>query len=213
MYKYILFDLDGTLLNTYKGVSNGVRYTLEYYGLPVPEEKDMRKYLGPPLRDSFSRFAGIPDEKLDEAIAKFREYYFDKGVMEYDFFEELKPTFAKLREMGCKLAVATSKLEKGAFIILEDADLTNEFDFICGSTQDESRSSKDQVIAHVLEHFDIADKSEVLMVGDRDNDIVGAHKNGIKCCGFLSGFGSLEEMQEYGADYVIRFISEIFEIL
>lgn len=213
MYKYILFDLDGTLLNTYKGVSNGVRYTLEYYGLPVPEEKDMRKYLGPPLRDSFSRFAGIPDEKLDEAIAKFREYYFDKGVMEYDFFEELKPTFAKLREMGCKLAVATSKLEKGAFIILEDADLTNEFDFICGSTQDESRSSKDQVIAHVLEHFGIADKSEVLMVGDRDNDIVGAHKNGIKCCGFLSGFGSLEEMQEYGADYVIRFISEIFEIL
>lgn len=213
MYKYILFDLDGTLLNTYKGVSNGVRYTLEYYGLPVPEEKDMRKYLGPPLRDSFSRFAGIPNEKLDEAIAKFREYYFDKGVMEYDFFEELKPTFAKLREMGCKLAVATSKLEKGAFIILEDADLTNEFDFICGSTQDESRSSKDQVITHVLEHFGIADKSEVLMVGDRDNDIVGAHKNGIKCCGFLSGFGSLEEMQEYGADYVIRFISEIFEIL
>lgn len=213
MYKYILFDLDGTLLNTYKGVSNGVRYTLEYYGLPVPEEKDMRKYLGPPLRDSFSRFAGIPDKKLDEAIAKFREYYFDKGTMEYEFFEELKPTFAKLREMGCKLAVATSKLEKGAFIILEDADLTNEFDFICGSTQDESRSSKDQVIAHVLEHFGIADKSEVLMVGDRDNDIVGAHKNGIKCCGFLSGFGSLEEMQEYGADYVIRFISEIFEIL
>jgi len=213
MYKYILFDLDGTLLNTYKGVSNGVRYTLEYYGLPIPEEKEMRKYLGPPLRDSFSRFAGIPDEKLDEAIAKFREYYFDKGTMQYEFFEDLKPSFAKLREMGCKLAVATSKLEKGAFIILKDAGLIDEFDFICGSTQDESRSTKDQVVAHVIEHFGITDKSEVLMVGDRDNDITGAHKNGIKCCGFLSGFGSLEEMQEYGADYIIRYISEIFEIL
>lgn len=213
MYKYILFDLDGTLLNTYKGVSNGVRYTLEYYGLPIPEEKEMRKYLGPPLRDSFSRFAGIPDERLDEAIAKFREYYFDKGVLEYELFEDLKPSFAKLCEMGCKLAVATSKLEKGAFIILEDAGLIDEFDFICGSTQDESRSTKDQVVAHVIEHFGITDKSEVLMVGDRDNDIVGAHKNGIKCCGFLSGFGSLEEMQEYGADYIIRYISEIFEIL
>ena len=129
MYKYILFDLDGTLLNTYKGVSNGVRYTLEYYGLPIPEEKEMRKYLGPPLRDSFSRFAGIPDEKLNEAIAKFREYYFDKGTMQYEFFENLKPSFAKLREMGCKLAVATSKLEKGAFIILEDAGIIDEFDF------------------------------------------------------------------------------------
>ncbi len=213
MYKYILFDLDGTLLNTYKGVSNGVKHTLNFYGLPIPEEKELRKYLGPPLRDSFTRFAGFSEEKINEAIAKFREYYFDKGVYEYEFFEELKPTFAKLREMGCKLAVATSKLEKGAFTILEHAGLTNEFDFICGSTQDESRSTKDQVVAHVLEHFGITDKSEVLMVGDRDNDIVGAHKNGIKCCGFLSGFGSLEEMQEYGADYVIRFISEIFEIL
>ena len=213
MYKYILFDLDGTLLNTYKGVSNGVRYTLEYYGLPIPEEKEMRKYLGPPLRDSFSRFAGIPDEKLNEAIAKFREYYFDKGTMQYEFFEDLKPSFAKLREMGCKLAVATSKLEKGAFIILEDAGIIDEFDFICGSTQDESRSTKEQVVAHVIEHFGITDKSEVLMVGDRDNDIVGAHKNGIKCCGFLSGFGCLEEMQEYGADYIINYISEIFEIL
>lgn len=213
MFKYILFDLDGTLLNTFKGVSNGVKYTMEFYGLPVPEEKEMRKYLGPPLRDSFSRFAGIPDEKLDEAIAKFREYYFDKGTLQYEFFEDLKPSFARLRDMGCKLAVATSKLEKGAFIILEDAGLINEFDFICGSTQDESRSTKDQVVAHVLEHFGITDKSEVLLVGDRDNDIVGAHKNGIKCCGFLSGFGSPEEMQEYGADYTINYISDIFEIL
>lgn len=213
MYKYILFDLDGTLLNTYKGVSNGVKYTMNYYGLPVPEEKEMRKYLGPPLRDSFSRFAGIPHEKLDEAIAKFREYYFDKGTLEYEFFEDLKPSFTRLREMGCKLAVATSKLEKGAFIILEDAGLLEEFDFVCGSTQDESRSTKDQVVAHVLEHFGVTDKSEVLLVGDRDNDIVGAHKNGIKCCGFLSGFGSREEMQEYGADYVIEYISDIFDIL
>ncbi|MBO5377871.1 MAG: HAD hydrolase-like protein [Ruminiclostridium sp.] len=213
MYKYIFFDLDGTLLNTFRGVSNGVRYTMEFYGLPVPEGDEMRKYLGPPLRHSFSTFAGIPDEKLDEAIAKFREYYFSKGTLEYEFFEDLKPSFARLREMGCKLAVATSKLEKGAFIILKDADLIDEFDFICGSTQDESRSSKDQVVAHVLEHFGITDKSEVLLVGDRDNDIIGAHKNGIKCCGFLSGFGSREEMEENGADYIINYISDIFDIL
>ena len=213
MYKYILFDLDGTLLNTYRGVSNAVKYTLEFYGLPIPEEKEMRKYLGPPLRDSFSRFAGIPDEKLDEAIAKFREYYFDKGTLQYEFFEDLKPSFNKLRSMGCKIAVATSKLEKGAFIILEDAGIMDEFDFICGSTQDESRSTKAQVVAHVLKHFEITDKSEVLLIGDRDNDIIGAHENGIKCCGFLSGFGSREEMEEYGADYIVNYISDIFEIL
>ncbi len=213
MYKYILFDLDGTLLNTFKGVSNAVKYTMEFFGKPVPDEKEMRKYLGPPLRDSFTRFAGIPEEKINETIAKFREYYFSKGIYEYEFFEELKPTFKKLREMGCTLAVATSKLEKGAFTILEHAGLLEEFDFVGGSTQDESRSSKAQVVAYVLEHFDITDKSQVLLIGDRDNDIVGAHANGIKCCGFLSGFGSREEMEEYGADYIIDYISDIFKIL
>lgn len=213
MVKYVFFDLDGTLLNTFRGVSNAVKYTMEYYGIPVPDENEMRKYLGPPLRDSFSRFAGIPDDKLDEAIIKFREYYFDKGIYEYEFFEDLKPSFAKLRQMGIKLAVATSKLEKGAFTILEHAGIIDEFDFICGSTADESRSSKDQVVSHVLKHFNITDKSEVILIGDRDNDITGAHKNGIKCCGFLSGFGSIEEMNEFGADYTIKYISDIFEIL
>lgn len=213
MFKYIFFDLDGTLLNTFKGVSNAVKHTMEFYGKPVPDENEMRKYLGPPLRDSFSRFAGFADEEIDAAIVKFREYYFDKGIYEYEFFEELKPTFAKLRKMGCKLAVATSKLEKGAFTILEHAGLLDEFDFVGGSTQDESRSSKEQVVAYVLAHFGITDKSEVLLIGDRENDIVGAHRNGIKCCGFLSGFGSREEMEEYGADYIVNYISDIFEIL
>ena len=173
----------------------------------------MRKYLGPPLRDSFLRFAGFPEKKITEAIAKFREYYFDKGIYEYNFFEELKPTFKKLREMGCTLAVATSKLEKGAFTILEHADILKEFDFIGGSTQDEKRSTKAQVVAYVLEQLGVIDKSEVILVGDRDNDIIGAHENGIKCCGFLSGFGGRDEMEKFGADYMIEHISDIFEIL
>lgn len=213
MYKYILFDLDGTLLNTYPGVSNAVRYTMEYYGKPVPNESDMRKYLGPPLKDSFKSYAGFTEEIIPEAIKKFREYYLEKGVYEYEFFEELKPTFEKLREMGCKLAVATSKLEKGALIMLEHSGLIDEFDFICGSTADSTRVTKTQVVAHVLEHFGITDKSQVLLIGDRENDVTGAKNNGIKCCGLLCGFGSREEFEENGADYIIPFISDIFTIL
>ena len=213
MYKYILFDLDGTLLNTFPGVSNALRYTMDYYKMPVPDETEMRKYLGPPLGDSFRDYAGFAEDEIPRAIKKFREYYLEKGVYEYEFFEELKPSFDKLRKMGCKLAVATSKLEPAAISMLTHAGIINEFDFICGSTQDESRSTKAQVVAHVLKHFGITDKSEVLLIGDRDNDIIGAHENGIRCCGFLSGFGSREEMEEYGADYIVNYISDIFEIL
>ncbi len=213
MFKYILFDLDGTLLNTYRGVTNAVKYTMNFHGRPLPEEQDMKKFLGPPLRDSLTRFAGFSEDEVDGAIIKFREYYFDKGIYEYDLFENLKPTFEKLKNMGCTLAVATSKLEKGAFTILKHAGIFDEFDYVCGSTQDESRSTKTQVVEHVLQHYGITDKSQVILVGDRENDITGAHNNGIKCCGFLNGFGGREELEEYGADYIVNYISDIFEIL
>ena len=212
MYKYILFDLDGTLLNTYPGVSNAVKYTLDYYKMPVPEEKTLRKFLGPPLGESLRDVAGIDENEIPAAIKKFREYYIEKGVFEYEFFEELKPTFKRLREMGITLAVATAKLEKAALIMLEHADLLKEFDFVGGSLAD-TRTAKTEVIAHVLNHYGITDKNEVLMVGDRENDVTGAKNNGIDCCGLLCGFGSREELEENGAKYIIPFISDIFNIL
>lgn len=212
MYKYILFDLDGTLLNTYPGVSNAVKYTLDYYKMPIPDEKILRRFLGPPLAESLKDVAGIKESEIPFAIKKFREYYIQKGVFEYEFFEELKPTFEKLRKMGITLAVATAKLEKAALMMLEHADLLKEFDFVGGSLES-TRTAKTEVIAHVLNHYGITDKSEVLMVGDRENDVTGAKNNGIDCCGLLCGFGSKEEFEENGAKYIIPFISDIFKIL
>ena len=212
MYKYILFDLDGTLLNTYPGVSNAVKYTMDYYKKDVPEEKTLRKFLGPPLGDSLHDIAGIESSEIPNAIKKFREYYIEKGVFEYEFFEDLKPTFKKLREMGCVLAVATAKLEKAAFMMLRHAGILDEFDFVCGSLEN-TRVSKTDVIAHVLEHYKGIDRSEFLMVGDRENDVTGAKNNNIDCCGLLCGFGSKEELEENGAKYIIPFISDIFSIL
>lgn len=213
MYKYILFDLDGTLLNTFPGVSNALRYTMEYYKMPVPNETEMRKYLGPPLGDSFRDYAGFDENEIPSAIKKFREYYLKKGVYEYEFFEELKPSFDRLREMGCKLAVATSKLEPAAISMLTHAGIIDEFDFICGAKSDGARTTKTEVLLHVLEHFDIKDKSEVLLIGDRNHDVIGAKNVGIDCCGVLCGFGSREEFEESGASYIVRFISDIFTFL
>ena len=213
MYKYILFDLDGTLLNTFPGVSNALRFTFEHYGMPVPDETEMRRYLGPPLCDSFRDFAGFDEEEIPRAIKKFREYYLEKGVYEYEFFEELKPTFDRLRKMGCTLAVATSKLEPAAISMLTHAGIIDEFDFICGAKSDGARTTKTEVLIHVIEHFGITDKSEVLLIGDRNHDVIGAKNIGIDCCGVLCGFGSREEFLESGAKYIIPFVSDIFTIL
>lgn len=213
MYKYILFDLDGTLLNTYPGVANALRYTMEFFGKPVPDETETRKYLGPPLGDSFRDIAGFDEEIIPDAIKKFREYYLEKGVFEYEFFEELKPVFDKLRNMGCTLAVATSKLEPAAYSMLKHAGILNEFDFVCGASSDSARVTKTAVLENVLEHYEITDKSEVLLIGDRNHDVIGAKNVGIDCCGVLCGFGSREEFEKSGAKYIIPYISDIFTLL
>lgn len=213
MYKYILFDLDGTLLNTYPGVSNALRYTMEYYKMDIPDEQTTRRYLGPPLGDSFRDIAGFKEEVIPEAIKKFREYYLSKGVYEYEFFEDLKPVFEKLKKMGCILSVATSKLEPAAYDMLKHAGIFDEFDFVCGATSDEARVTKTAVLENVLKHYNITDKSEVLLIGDRNHDVIGAKNVGIDCCGVLCGFGSREEFEESGAKYIIPRISDIFTLL
>lgn len=213
MYRHILFDLDGTLLDTFDGVSRSVSYALEYFGRPVPQGQEMRRYLGPPLIESFQRLAGMSKNEAEAAVKKFRERYETAGVCEYGQFEDIKGVLGALREKGCTLAVATAKLETTAKTMLEYAALTEEFAFIGGSTRSEERISKSKVIAYVLENLGNPDKKEVLMVGDRDNDVLGAKDNGIACCGLLCGYGSREELEKSGADYIVNFAADILRLI
>lgn len=213
MYKYILFDLDGTLLNTYEGVKNCAACALTALGEPIPDEATMRRYLGPPLIDSFTTIAGLSVEKAEEAIRIFRKRYREIGIYEYSLYEDLAPVFRKLRENGYILAVATSKLENMARKVLEHAGLAEYFTYIGGSIEEKGINTKSAVISYVIEALGADDKSEILMVGDREHDIYGAHENGIKAVGVLCGFGSSEEFASCGADYVIENVSDITDIL
>ncbi len=213
MYQYLLFDLDGTLLDTYEGVSKSVAYTMETMKRPVPEEKEMRRYLGPPLMDSFQRIAGFSESEAALATKIFRSRYEKIGVYEYGFFENLPPVLEKLRARGLTLAVATSKLETAARLMLSHAGISEYFSFIGGALRTEERSSKAQVVSYVLETLGVTDRSEALMIGDRENDVLGAHKNQIACCGVLCGYGSAEELAECGADFILPQISDILQIL
>lgn len=213
MLRYLLFDLDGTLLDTYEGVARSVVYALKSLGKPIPDQKELRRYLGPPLSDSFSRIAGLRGEEIEQAIFAYRERYETVGVYEYGFFEELLPTLEKLRERGFVLAVATAKPTEFAELVLKDAGLYAAFDFIGGATKTDERARKEQVIEYVLQTLNVADRSEALMIGDRDNDVCGAKANGIACCGVLYGYGGRTELVRSGADLLIGRLSELLAIL
>lgn len=206
-FTHLLFDLDGTLTESAPGIMNSARYALSYYGVNDVPDSTLRKFIGPPLMDSFQNMFGFSPEKAREAMKKYREYFADKGLFENSVYPEIKDTLTALKEQGKHLFVATSKPEIYTDRILEKFELTHFFEDVCGSDIEETRSAKDQVIAYLIEKNHLEGEKQagkILMIGDRLHDIIGAHKNGIPCCACLWGYGNREEFKEFEADYVIE---------
>lgn len=210
--KYLLFDLDGTLTDPFKGITNSARYALTKMGYEAPPADDLRWIIGPPLRDTVLDL-GIPEARVEEAVAAFREYLEPKGLYENEVFAGIGELLANLKARGYVLAVATSKVIKYAEIVLEHFDLLEYFSFIGGAELDGSRSDKAEVIEYVIKSLEITDRDGAFMLGDRKHDIFGAKKSGIKSIGVLWGYGSREELQQAGADYIAADINELRKLL
>ncbi len=213
MYKYILFDLDGTITESAPGIMNSARYALAHFGIEAPPAEKLRKFVGPPLFESFTQMFGIPVERATEAIDTYREYYAQKGIFENEVYEGIEQMLVALRESGRVIALATSKPEVYAKKILAHFNLDKYFDEICGIPLEDEKMTKSQVIATCLEKLGSPDKSQVLMVGDRDYDVVGAKNYGIDCMGVLFGYGDREELEKAGAVMIARSAKEIGELI
>ncbi len=199
MKKYILFDLDGTLTDSAPGIMNSFRHTIKHYGLPDQTDTELKRYVGPPLMESFSRYFGFNEEKSQEAVSVYRSYFAEKGLFENDVYEGIPEALTKLKEAGFILAVSTSKPEVYAKRILEHFKLDGFFATVCGIPLGDESMTKAQVIAETLERLGVNGEDSVLMVGDRDYDVKGARRNGIECLGVLFGYGSREELAGAGA--------------
>ena len=215
MYTHIFFDLDGTLTDPAQGITNSFIHALKYYGLPIPTYEELCKLIGPPLPYSFEVTFGFDHDKAMDAVGKYREYFADRGLFENKVYPGIPELLQKLKAQGKHLLVATSKPQEYSIKILEHFNLAQYFDFICGSLMDESRSKKSEVIAYALECCGLGEgsKDKVLMVGDRFHDIEGAKANGIKSCGVLFGYGSRQELEAAGADYIAKDIQSLLKIL
>ena len=208
--KVILFDLDGTLTDSGEGITKCVKLALDHFGIPVESLDSLRYFVGPPLRDSFVK-AGVPEERVEEAIAVYRSRYTTVGLFENTPYPGIRELLEKLSSLGYRLFVATSKPEEMAVRILQKFDLHRYFEEICGATLDKSRDSKSAVIAYLLESA--GNTRNVIMVGDTAYDVIGAAEHGIPTVGVSWGYGKVEEMMASGAVAIANTTEELLFLL
>ena len=211
-YKVILFDVDGTLVESSVGVTLGVAHTLRRYGIEPPPCEELKKFIGPPLRESFRNFYGFEGEALSQVEYVFREYYDKKGINEMTLYPGIKSLLHDLKNAGAVVATASSKPYRHVKRVLENFGIAQYFDYVGAADHERGIVEKEDVLQELLSNTGYA-PSECLLVGDRLYDIVGAHKFGIDCAGVLYGFGSRSELEEYGADYIISSVEELREFL
>ena len=217
MYKYVFFDLDGTITEPEEGIINGVLYALSRFGITVEDRTTLYPYIGPPLRDSFRDYHGLSEEDTEQAILYYREYYSTKGIYQNDIMPGMEQAFWTLRKHGCHLYVATSKPELYAKQILEDLKLDGYFDIIAGSTFDKARDTKAAVIEYLITSI-AANQikpavDDIIMVGDRKFDVLGAREFGIDTIGVLFGYGSKEEFDACACRYVATDAKEMVKMI
>lgn len=213
MYDVILFDLDGTLTDPGEGITNSVAYALRKYGIEVPDRRELYKFIGPPLYESFMKYYGFDRAGGLAAVEAYREYYRDRGIWENRVYDGIPALLGELKAAGKKLVLATSKPEEFANMILEHFDLSRYFDFTAGSTMDSARVAKADVLRYALDSLHIAPSERVIMVGDREHDVLGAKAVGLGCVGVLFGYGDRPELEHAGAKAIAADVDELGRLL
>ena len=213
MYDIILFDLDGTLTDPGIGITNSVAHALAHWNIEVTDRSELYKFIGPPLSDSFMRYYGFSEEDAIRAIAVYREYFSVKGLYENEVYPGIPELLQSLKKMGKTVVLATSKPEKFAVEILRHFGLYDYFDIIAGASMDESRNKKADVIAYALSQMKDPDVRRLIMIGDREHDVLGAKQFGIDSIGVLYGYGDRAEHEAAGATYIAEKVEDILPLL
>lgn len=209
MPKTILFDLDGTLTDSSEGIIKCSLHALSHYGIEIPDGKQ-NLLIGPPLRYIFALF-GVPENEVENALARYRERYRTVGKFENRPYDNIEKVLVTLKAAGHRLFVATSKPESLSVEILDHFGLSKYFEAICGATFDKSRDSKQAVIQYLLDTHKV--EGEVIMVGDTVFDIEGAAALNIPTVCVSWGFGEKSELLAKGAEKVVDTMDELIEIL
>ncbi|HDR7636426.1 MULTISPECIES: HAD family hydrolase [Bacillus] len=209
MYTTFLFDLDGTLTDPKEGIINAVLYVLEKMGIEEVNISELDSFIGPPIQQSFADRYNMNEIEVERAVFYFREYLKQSGLLENKVYDGIGALLQELKDAGNHLFVATSKPTVFAKQVIEHFQLTSFFEEIVGNNLDGTRIKKEEIIAHILQTNEELQKEEMVMIGDRKHDVIGANSNGIASIGVLYGYGNENELSDAGAIHIVKDVEEL----
>lgn len=212
MFKYIFFDLDGTLTQSEFGIINSIIYALNQMGIEVDDPEYIKNFIGPPLIKAFKEFYNMSDSDAEKAAGYYREYYKGGELYNAPLYDGVEETLKELKESGKKLYVVTSKPKVFAEKIVEHFDILKYFEEVVGPDISNKNYSKDELVAAAIEKVSGKAK-ECIMIGDRFYDIDGANSNHISSIGVLYGYGTKEELEKAGATYIVETARDITQVV
>ena len=211
--KAILFDLDGTLIDSSEGITKSTQYALAHYGIIENDLSKFYKFIGPPLVASFKKYYDFPEEQAVEAVAVYRERYNKIGLFECSLYPGVRECIEKLKAQGYLIGMASSKPEVSCCRILEHFGILELFDDVVGATFDGRIDTKEEVLNEVMCRWSDVPKDEMCLIGDTMFDVEGANQVGIRTVAVNFGFGNVQEMVEAGAVAVCDGMEKLPEIV
>lgn len=195
----VLWDLDGTLTNSFLGISRSLQHVIRTLGLPVPDAEGLRAYIGPPIQDTLASLIRSDDAaRIAAAVQLYRQRYNDIGKLENEVIPGIPDALEAVAAAGAEMFVATSKLELYSIDIVKHFGMERFFGKVYGSQLDGSRADKGELIRFIVE-TERLEPGRTVMIGDRLHDVHGARKNDIPAIGVLWGFGDRRELEEADA--------------
>lgn len=213
MYHTILFDLDGTLTDSALGITRCIQYSLQKMGIEESNLEKLKSCIGPSLLESYGKLYGMDEKTAWKAIAFYRERFDRVGILENSLYPGVEQMLIQLTKAQKRMLLATAKPTVQAQAILEHYGLTGHFHTIMGSNLDGTRIQKHEVIACDLKELGFPSPEGIVMVGDREHDVLGAKKHRLKCIGVTYGYGTRQELMHAGADCIVDSVEELTRVL
>ncbi len=209
-YDAVLFDVDGTLLDSAPGILSTLREVFHTMGTDIAGV-DLMRYVGPPLRDTFAEY--YPDAaRIEEATELYRASYAVRGCHICKPYPGALEMLRRLKEAGLILCTATCKPTQVVTPILQEQGLAPLIDLIAGASMDKSRDTKAAVIQYVLDQPLLRGK-RALMVGDRHDDMRGAAACGLDAAAVLYGYGSRAELAPFGPKFCAESCGQLAQLI
>ena len=206
MYKYLIWDMDGTLVNTYRGIYNAYEHTFEKLCLKFQGDEFVRNVIGAPLKDVFTKVIGMCEEDAIYGMQIYRDYYEERGIFEVDEYPQIRELLAELSREGYHLSVGTLKREEFAKRIIKELDIAQYFSEVKGIDNNDRLTKKD--IVNKCVELAGCHKREVILIGDSEYDEEGARLAGVDFLAVMYGYG----FQKISPRYAIAQANSVGEV-